>query len=287
VNIAYKYCGSHGVFILEDLKLKITPPNQFNDPFEFTPRMIWSNPLGKATSILANKEYLKLIYAKEKSEGKFTGSFREFRAYSKANRPTVAKHLSKFIPLSAARVQKRMLDSASTKFGVLCLSKRRDSILMWGHYSDKHRGLVIGFDASNPIFRSADQRGLQDVKYIRERVIFDATWADSDPRTSGYEQEMVFSKNEDWRYEEELRQLFELHTLEQKPLDNGSPGYFMNIPPLAILSVTLGAKCADELEKRVRSAVAKPSLSHVNLDRAALHESEFALEFKSQPSHRI
>jgi hypothetical protein len=41
MSIVYKYCKQqHGVDILKNLELKITPPNQFNDPFEFSPHML-------------------------------------------------------------------------------------------------------------------------------------------------------------------------------------------------------------------------------------------------------
>src|SRR5260221_6980865 len=36
--VFYKYAGDRGINILEDLRLKISPPNTFNDPFELTPR---------------------------------------------------------------------------------------------------------------------------------------------------------------------------------------------------------------------------------------------------------
>jgi hypothetical protein len=39
------------------------------------------------------------------------------------------------------------IDSAFNKnVGVLCLSEVRDSLLMWGHYTENHEGFVIGFD---------------------------------------------------------------------------------------------------------------------------------------------
>jgi hypothetical protein len=182
-------------------------------------------------------------------------------------------------PRAIGEAQRGILDEISKTYGVLCLSNRRDSILMWGHYCDKHRGLVIGFDQSSPVFHPSNGRELRPVNYVRERVIFDATWRDSDPSVRAFEQNMVFSKNEDWRYEGELRQFIQLSPLSRKALTDGSLGYFLVIPPSAFLSVTLGAKCSMELEKRVRSALTQSCLSHVTLDRAVLHDSEFALKF--------
>ncbi len=31
----FQYCDEGGALILENLELRLTPPNEFNDPFEF------------------------------------------------------------------------------------------------------------------------------------------------------------------------------------------------------------------------------------------------------------
>lgn len=281
MNIAYKYCDSHGIAILENLELKVTPPNQFNDPFEFTPHLIITNPHRRATDILKNNKHLAKLYQHWMVVGLFCGSFREFKKYVKTHRQEMAKEMSQHFQSATAELQPNILDNTSKRYGVLCLSNRRDSILMWGHYCDKHRGLVIGFDASNQVFQPKNGRDLRPVDYVRERVVFDTTWKESDPRMFAYEKKMVFSKNEDWRYEGELRQFFQLTSslLREKPLDDGGLGYFQPIPPDAVVSVTLGAKSSAEFEKKVRLALAQTSLSHVKIDRAVLHDSEFALKF--------
>ncbi len=35
------------------------------------------------------------------------------------------------------------------KFGVYCLSEKKDDILMWSHYSNGHKRLCIEYDASH------------------------------------------------------------------------------------------------------------------------------------------
>jgi hypothetical protein len=37
--ILYKYSGELGTKILDDLKVKVTPPNELNDPFELSPAL--------------------------------------------------------------------------------------------------------------------------------------------------------------------------------------------------------------------------------------------------------
>jgi hypothetical protein len=117
------------------------------------------------------------------------------------------------------------------------------------------------------------------VNYVRPRVVYDATWDESDPNIETFNEQMIFSKNQDWRYEAEVRQLFHLSSLKDKPLDDGTLGYFLSVPPEAMVSVTLGAKCSKELETKVQLALTQARLSHVKFDRAVLHDSEFALRF--------
>ena len=279
MSMAYKYCNTKGVDILNNLELLVRPPNQFNDPFEFTPRIIAQNPNRKTKELLKSTEYIEFLHTRWRAHGRFNGSLREFRKYVRAHRREMANEMLPEFPLAIAQAQRGVLDEVSKTYGVLCFSNRRDSILMWGHYCDKHCGLVVGFDESNAVFHPTNGRELRPVNYVRERVVFDATWKDSDPRLLSFELSMVFSKNEDWRYEGEMRQLLQLFPLRKELLDDGSLGYFLPIPPSAFVSVTLGAKCSVELEEKVRSALTQPGLSHVTLDHAVLHDSEFALRF--------
>jgi hypothetical protein len=281
-DIVYKFCGSYGTDILRNLELKVTPPNQFNDPFEFTPRIICSDARGRATGIVMNKKHMKSLYQMLKAEGQFIGTFRDFQRQSRFSLPKMAKVLAEGIPLVAADVQREqgILEKTSARYGVLCLSRKRDSILMWSHYCDKHCGFVIGFDEAHDVFHPTAERGLLPVRYVRERVIFDAAWDESDPRVTDFDEEIIFSKNQDWRYEEELRQMFVLTSLNRRLLGNGTLGYFLAVPPTSFVSVSFGARCSPEFEQSVRSALNQRGLSHVTVEKARLHDTAFALTFQ-------
>jgi hypothetical protein len=69
MDTVYKYCGANGLNILRDLELKATPPNQFNDPFEFTPKMGYSDPVGYAKRNLQQESVLKWLYEHKRAEG--------------------------------------------------------------------------------------------------------------------------------------------------------------------------------------------------------------------------
>lgn len=277
MGTVYKYCGAYGIAILKSLELKVTPPNQFNDPFEFTPRMICSDPQKYARRVLKNKANLKKLYAMTVSEGLFTGSFREFREKAELERSEMEKHIALGVPSVVANVQKEHLDHVSAKYGVLCMSERCDSILMWSHYADNHKGIVIGFDDSAKVFRQ--DKGLLPVNYIKERVVYDANWKPGSVAMTQYETKVVFSKSYDWTYEAELRQLFSLSNLHTKAIGTESKGYFLPFPATAILSVILGLRCPKSTESSIRSLLTQPHLSHIKLSRAVLHDTDFSLKF--------
>lgn len=271
-RILYKYSSERGLAILETLDLKITPPNAFNDPFEFTPHIICSNPMARAVRMLRSNKYLKGIYEIMKGAGRFRGSFNDFKFRVKYHGPDAARELATLIPLSARLTQEGFLDEISTTEGLLCLSSQSDSILMWGHYCDCHKGIVIGFNSSNTVFD-----GVRAVDYVTERVLFDAAWENNDPRAKTYHHCIVFSKNDDWRYESEFRQIFKLAGLKQKPLEKGTMGFFLQLPPKSISKVIIGARSSPDFLKKVQAELSKPHFSHVKLSRAMLHESKYAL----------
>ena len=181
-------------------------------------------------------------------------------------------------PNAIKNTQANVLDDISECLGVLCLSRKETSILMWGHYCDSHRGMVIGFDDSNEMFKRAS--GLRPVNYEEKRVEFDMTAARSSEETRALNERIIFTKNREWSYEEEVRQVFHLRDLRKDKLCNGKDGYFCPIPPEAIVCVYLGTKCRDETKTKVRKALDAPQLSRVQLREGSLHDSEFRLGFE-------
>jgi hypothetical protein len=274
MSLAYKYCDEHGVSILENLELKISPPNQFNDPFEFTPQMFCPDLVARATYIVETEPLLKQMYDNLRTFGRFHGPYEAFLAQVRTNREKFITEIAKLIMPAAAITRDNLLDRVSALNGVLCLSKRWDSILMWGHYCKKHQGVVIGFDTSHPIFAH-----LQPVDYDLERVAYNASWIAGDLGLAAFEKKIVFSKNKDWDYEEELRQIISLQFLKKKPLANGEDGYFLAIPPEIVRTVILGAKCSKTIADKIRSVLSQSHFANVKLEKVALHESKYQLTF--------
>jgi len=283
MDTVYKYCGEYGLAILSNLELKVTPPNQFNDPFEFTPKMVCSDMVRYVKS----ERVCKWWYETARSEKGFSGSFPEFkvkyleRLGVEKNISQITQGMDQVMQITLPLSEKEFLDEVSKRFGVLCMSGRRDEILMWGHYCDKPLGLVIGFDKSSAIFQQG--KGLRPVTYVQNRVVYDACWEEGAPELlKKYEDQIIYYKSIAWKYEDELRQFFPLtsSSLIKKPLKK-TLSYFLSLPPEAIVSVTLGPRCSPELDNKVRKILQKPCFSLVKLDRAVLHKDDFVLEFEA------
>ncbi len=216
------------------------------------------------------------------SQRKFSGSFKDFQETSRQYMPAWIEDLAKVTEDAFLSAEKDFLDVVSREWGILCMSQRRESILMWGHYCDKPLGLVIGFDASSAVFRQA--KAMRPVSYVKERVVFDACWELRSPETADYENRILFSKSDEWSYEQEVRQAFQLRDLRRRPLGGtGAFGFFLPIPPETIISVTLGPRCSGEQENYVREVLKyNPLLAdrRVMLDRARLDDTALSLRFE-------
>lgn len=98
--------------------------------------------------------------------------------------------------------------------GVCCLSRKWDSVLMWSHYSDQHRGLCIEYDAS-PM--KADD--LKQVHYGMSReipasVLFKLFIAGDATVRPEVDRAALLTKSREWKYEREVRVLSSVGLLE-------------------------------------------------------------------------
>jgi len=80
--------------------------------------------------------------------------------------------------------------------GMICYSRNWRNPVQWAHYSNKHKGLCLGFDV--------DQSHLKKVDYVEDRIQHD----------NSMNEELVFklsrTKYIHWEYEEEYRVFIEL-----------------------------------------------------------------------------
>jgi hypothetical protein len=120
------------------------------------------------------------------------------------------------------------------EFGVFCMTRKKDDILMWAHYAANHKGFCLEFQTDNIFFARA-----REVRYGRRlaQVNLLSPWDSLIEHAAA----ALLTKSEDWRYEEEWRIV---------DLDSGVG--VQKCPPEAISSVILGCRMSSGKREQIR-----------------------------------
>jgi hypothetical protein len=193
---------------------------------------------------------------------------------------SLASQYKVLVPELYRLLEPRMLATVSSaidnffneKIGVLCLSEVRDSILMWGHYTNDHHGFVVGFDSNHPFFSSRrtdqDEFGfLRQVVYSRRRPAVTLTDTSSP--------DWFQTKSEQWGYEKEWRIVRVLTEASCRLDSTPFPIYLFEFPPDAVQELIVGMRSTPSVIKEVRSFAAH--FPKAVLLRADEHPSDYAL----------
>lgn len=117
--------------------------------------------------------------------------------------------------------------SISEGFKLCSFSERKDSILMWSHYANNHKGFCIEYELVNISPPNHRRYSLYPVTYSDE--IFDATnyycdYSKNNTPNYTYLVQAGLYKAKDWKYEEEWRLLFPFDMIQNdQPFEMGKP----------------------------------------------------------------
>ena len=217
----------------------------FNDPFDCAPRIALHPE--RAMLRAHSEQYVRSAMAKQ-------GQAQSRQAVRLAMR-RVEEH-------GFDRIAKATLTSTVAEAGVTCFSARRDSMLMWGHYSASHRGVCLRFrlDRSLPFFMQALQ-----VFYRRERPAF--PWPNDDDMN--ILNDVFLSKADYWSYENEWRIIWQ-----------GGPGEF-SFPPGLLDGVIFGSQCKPAYVETISGEVDAACSGPVEVLHAVLDDTSYRLGFRS------
>lgn len=132
-DILYKYRMWNNLNhkkLLIDRELYWSAPSAFNDPFEFEIPLRYD--------LLTETERFEKYYNDLIQKGLNPSTTNEnARNLSKNGLLSNKQHLED---------TSQSLRNRLEKYGIVCLAKENDNILMWSHYGDSHKGYCIGFD---------------------------------------------------------------------------------------------------------------------------------------------
>ena len=159
---------------------------------------------------------------------------------------------------------------------LLSISATAQNTVMWAHYSEKHKGAVIGIDFNKiiPVSISALQ-----VKYSKKRPRINILTDIEDPFISF--NKIVLTKSIEWKYEREFRAIFDddyLKDLQQEgsaclKYFNGKKTWFLRLNPESIREVIFGLYTEEGLKSAIRKLIERPELQHVKLYQAKESET--------------
>ncbi|NPT57584.1 DUF2971 domain-containing protein [Paraburkholderia elongata] len=139
-------------------------------------------------------------------------------------------------------IQRKLKDFLETKVGLLCLSKSGREPVMWSHYADCHRGMVLAFDTG--------PEDIHEVTYRKTRKphALDLTH-DTAAQLEPLLLETLTTKSSSWAYEQEWRKLIFEKDWTLKQLPNGDGSTTVSVPfydfrkDMKLVDVILGPGC--------------------------------------------
>ncbi len=255
----YRYMSWHNAChkkLLTDNELHFAVASSFNDPFDCQFEIEWPE----------DPVLLRKCLEKEAMKDDLNESPDELRA-------RVDKRSAEILAPGFAERQTRLIrEDADQNAGLLCLSKTRSNLLMWGHYADSHGGLCVGFSLA----------GLEEVleQIHKEEAlggdIIRVEYADRFPVFKIAERpppgEMlrtaVRTKSLDWSYEREYRCVVGLK-------DNARTWCY---PDHALVEVILGCRIHPADEQEIVEILQRKN-PRPPLFKAVIRKGEYALDF--------
>jgi len=166
------------------------------------------------------------------------------------------------------------------------MSKANSSIPMWSHYARKHTGFVLGINVDDPAMRHFVQRRL--VRYRKNRVATDPylkppsnSWIDQITKT-------IFTKSNEWKYEQEFRVIFRLQDLYPRPLDDGGVGHFLDVSETTVPELIIGCCASDETKAALCDLLDNEKrFSRLRVFAARRHHRQFQIEIVPTNSTRL
>lgn len=275
--------------------VRFTQPAEFNDPFELRPHV-----KGLADDATITTQHA-IAFQNESIDEQVRLSIEKLHLtpdqLSRINPAQVAKEIRNRADeaLEIARIISNGLGPAvssqmnrvfNDNLGIFCLTEDPMNLLMWAHYADHHRGVVIEFDETHTFFNRRkgpqdDLRHFRKVNYTEVRPSVFLSRSDAI--------QVFYTKSREWAYEREWRLITPLTdavTKDQKP--EGLPIALFELPSEAIVGVITGCRIdhimSCDLARLIRRT---PSFQHVKFQRVELHELHFGLRRLAVPTEAI
>lgn len=247
----YKYMDSSRVSFLSDGLIRFSQPGALNDPYECLPAFP-DDLLQRGTQML--RESLMSQHEIK------SGDSRNERRIKKEKIKSVSRAVDKLIKENPAFLRDQYVKLVNNHmnggFGILSLSRRWNSALMWSHYTSAYTGFCVGFNTGHAFFEGVpDSKGeklpLRAVLYSETRTQV------QEDRDEEVAIKSVLTKSLDWAYEEEERLIAFLSAAQEIKKCPPYDVYLYKVPFEAFSELVVGHRASNEIKKEVVSASKK------------------------------
>lgn len=221
-KLLYQYCKIDKYFydMIINSQLWFSKLSAFNDPFDAN--IPWDLVHTYKEILKMNNGALDMINSADLSPSYFMKSFNECRE----------------------------------KISVACFSESKDNLLMWAHYADKHKGVLLVFDLE--ILKSIFKKIIK-IDYTKQLPDFNFSDNPSD-----IFKKYIDKKSENWKLEEEVR-----------IIENNEGNY--RFPISALKEIRFGLRCPKEQITTIINLVKNLGYSHIELNQACPDKNVYGL----------
>ena len=227
----YRAINKFSISELTEARYYFASPSEFNDPFDCKNVHKFSDLPDSETKIIL-KKYLKtalLGWSQQYKDG-----YLEYLTNGNED----IRRLNRLHDFEA------YISSRLEGYGVYCLSKKSDDILMWSHYADSHKGMCLVFDA-NIISKYFS---CQPVKYKSTYPSFKEC-LDSKKYQINLAP-LILTKSKHWKYESEVRLIVEPESINEEAAKR-----LFKIPSNALVGVIFGCESSYHDKEIIREVL--------------------------------
>lgn len=251
----YKYMSMDNIDRVEQIfkenKFYFQSPNSFNDPFDCK-ALIDCNYSDKDDFSLFHSRIIRTLYP-EISESELDNKIQE--ALSEKKFPEIINSSLK-----------NVLYQLNEILGVFCLSEIHDDILMWSHYANSHKGIVLQFDSGSLL---KTFRHLNKVEYSKNYLPL-KYWNDYFDKPNEMFKLLLCRKSEHWNYEKEWRII--------QPIGDDRNLLF---PKDILTGVIIGCNASDDVKEQINKWIKDYKLE-TKIYFALKNDEGFSLEIQTE-----
>ena len=243
-NYLYQYTSvDSAIKIIASGKLKFTSPAKFNDPYDCNTPMDITDP--------KSAEFDEKV---------------EKWSLSNGVPPILIPNFKEQLKMDPEFIQKAA-KTAINNIGICCFSTLEDSILMWSHYANYHKGICLKFDVS------------KDLNFFITPCM--VHYSQIMPRFNFFRQdpnqikELIRTKFTDWSYESEVRILksdTEIQNNKKVNATNDEGARLFKFDDNALVEIIFGEKTSAEDIKIIKEICQNPKRSHIKFSQMKLKQ---------------